>query len=65
MFKFLNPFGDDFGNFLYQTMLFCFAIILICVIGYQIKYRNVKEVCTWHSVAGTTLEKNCRDSILK
>lgn len=63
--SFLNPFSDDLGNYLYQLTLMIFTIVVIATVCYNIKYHNVKEFCSYKSAYGNTIEKTCRDSVVK
>ena len=67
MFKLLNPFGEDyFGNYIYQLTLMLFALALIAIVGYQIKYRNVIELCEWKNGLGDNrIEKVCREVLIE
>lgn len=60
----LNPFSDDVANWIYQFTLMIFVISLIAIISYNVKYHNVKEICVTKSIAGTTLDKICRDTLV-
>lgn len=65
MFKLLNPFSDDFVNFLYQSLVMVFVIVLFAVVGYTIKYRNVVEICQQeYGLGGNTVKKTCQDVVL-
>lgn len=67
MFKLLNPFGEEhFVNYLYQFTLMLFILSLIGLVGHQIKYRNVFELCEWKDgLGGNRVEKVCREVLIE
>ena len=67
MFKLLNPFGEEYmGNYLYQLTLMIFALALITTVCYQIKYRNIVEICEWKNGLGDNrVEKVCREVLIE
>ena len=46
--------------------LMIFALALIATVGYQIKYRNIVELCEWKNGLGDNrVEKVCREVLLE
>lgn len=62
--KSLMPFTDDGANIVFYIVLFLFLGTTVPVTIWNVKHWNVKELCVAKSVAGTTIEKTCRDSVV-
>ena len=58
------PFEDDVANIVFYFVLFLFLGVTIPVSIWNVKHWDEKEICVTKSVAGTTIEKTCRDTVV-